>query len=138
MRAYTALADAGILKQRARLCLTWSPDEKFEALLASRNRFARDRVSPDCVKIFLDGVPTDSHTAAMLEPYQGTIPGRTDEAARMGLLLVDQSKLNEAVTRFDRMGSDGEVPRRRRCGGSRGPQRHRGGAQGKRLQRPDA
>ena len=104
LRAYTALADAGILKQRARLCLTWSPDEQFEAVLASRNQFARDRVSPDCVKIFLDGVPTDSHTAAMLEPYQGTIPGRTDEAARMGLLMVEQSKLNEAVTRFDRMG----------------------------------
>lgn len=104
LRAYAAVADAGLLKQRARLCLTWTPDERFEANLASRNAIARDRVTPDCVKIFLDGVPTDSHTAAMLEPYQGTIPGRTDEAARMGMLMVEQSKLNEAVTRFDRMG----------------------------------
>ena len=104
LRAYDAVADAGLLEQRARLCLTWSPDEHFESVLASRNTFARDRVSPDCVKIFLDGVPTDSHTAAMLEPYQGTIPGRTDEAARMGMLMVEQAKLNEAVTRFDRMG----------------------------------
>ena len=104
LRAYAALADAGILKQRARLCLTWSPDEHFEAVLASRNLFARERVSPDCVKIFLDGVPTDSHTAAMLEPYVGAIPGRADQAALRGLLLVEQSKLNELVTRFDRMG----------------------------------
>lgn len=104
LRAYAAVADAGLLKQRARLCLTWSPDEHFETVLASRNTFARDRVSPDCVKIFLDGVPTDSHTAAMLEPYQGAIPGRTDEAARMGMLMVEQAKLSEAVTRFDRMG----------------------------------
>ncbi len=104
LRAYDAVADAGLLRQRARLCLTWSPDEHFETVLASRNSFARDRVAPNCVKIFLDGVPTDSHTAAMLEPYQGTIPGRTDEAARMGMLMVEQTKLNEAVTRFDRMG----------------------------------
>jgi predicted amidohydrolase YtcJ len=104
LRAYAALADAGLLKQRARLCLTWSPDESFERTLALRNEVSRDRLSPDCVKIFLDGVPTDSHTAAMLEPYESAIPGRTDEAARMGLLLVDQSKLDELVTRFDRMG----------------------------------
>jgi predicted amidohydrolase YtcJ len=104
LQAYAELADAGVLKQRVRLCLTWSPDERFESLLATRNRFTRERVKLDCVKIFLDGVPTDSHTAAMLQPYEGTIPGRTDEAARKGLLLVDPAQLNAAVTRFDRMG----------------------------------
>ncbi len=102
--AYAALADAGVLKQRAKLCLTWVADERAEALIASRNQYARSRVSLDCVKIFLDGVPTDSHTAAMLEPYQGTVAGRDDEASRMGMLLVEQPALNEAVTRFDRMG----------------------------------
>jgi predicted amidohydrolase YtcJ len=56
------------------------------------------------VKIFLDGVPTDSHTAAMLQPYAQKMNGRSDEAAVRGLLLVDQDTLNEAVTRFDRMG----------------------------------
>ena len=56
------------------------------------------------MKIFLDGVPTDSHTAAMLEPYQGTVAGREDEASRRGLLLIPQDVLNRAVTRFDRMG----------------------------------
>src|SRR6185437_9813760 len=103
--AYTALADAGVLKQRVRLCLVWTPgDQESEAVIASRNFFARARLSPDCVKIFLDGVPTDSHTAAMLEPYQGGVAGRDDAASRMGLLLVPQEVLSRAVTRFDRMG----------------------------------
>jgi predicted amidohydrolase YtcJ len=105
LRAYAALADAGVLKQRVRLCLVWAPtDTDAEATIASRNFYARDRLSTDCVKIFLDGVPTDSHTAAMLQPYQGTVAGRNDEASRRGLLLVPPESLNEAVTRFDRMG----------------------------------
>lgn len=105
LNAYAALADAGAIKQRVQLCLTWVPgNEASEHVIAFRNLYARDRVSPDCVKIFLDGVPTDSHTAAMLQPYVGTVAGREDEASRSGLLLVEQSTLDEAVTRFDRMG----------------------------------
>lgn len=104
-RTWTSLADDGVLKQRARICMTWAPGSaEAEALIASRNTYARDRLSADCVKIFLDGVPTDSHTAAMLEPYAGTVTGRDDEASRKGLLLVPQPVLDEAVTRFDRMG----------------------------------
>jgi len=105
LMAYAALADSGVLKQRARLCMDWILDDQdTEAVIASRNRYARERVSPDCVKIFLDGVPTDSHTAAMLEPYEGTVEGRDDEASRKGVLLVAQDALNRAVTRFDAMG----------------------------------
>jgi predicted amidohydrolase YtcJ len=105
LEAYAALADAGTLKQRVRLCLVWAPsDPESEATIASRNVYARARLSLDCVKIFLDGVPTDSHTAAMLEDYQGTVAGRSDEASRRGLLLIPQEVLNRAVTRFDRMG----------------------------------
>lgn len=102
---WTALADAGVLKQRARICMTWAPGSaEAESLIAARNTYARDRLSLDCVKIFLDGVPTDSHTAAMLEPYAGKVAGRDDEASRKGLLLVPQATLDEAVTRFDGMG----------------------------------
>jgi len=105
LKAYAALADSGTLKERVRLCLVWAPSDKdADATIASRNFYARDRLSPDCIKIFLDGVPTDSHTAAMLQPYQGSVTGRNDEASRRGLLLVPQETLNEAVTRFDRMG----------------------------------
>ncbi|MBI1732340.1 MAG: amidohydrolase [Gammaproteobacteria bacterium] len=105
IRAYAALADSGELKQRARLCISWAPgDPAKEATVAARNVYARDRVDTDCVKIVLDGVPTDSHTAAMLEPYGSEMVGRTDDAARFGMLLVEPKVLNEAVMRFDRMG----------------------------------
>jgi predicted amidohydrolase YtcJ len=105
LAAYAALADAGVLKQRATLCLTWAPGSaEAESAIAARNLYARARVAPDCVKIFLDGVPTDGHTAAMLEPYVGGLAGRDDEAARMGMLLVQPAVLNAAVTRFDGMG----------------------------------
>ena len=104
-RTWTALADAGVLRQRAQLCLTWAPgNAEAEQVIGARNTYARERLSPDCVKIFLDGVPTDSHTAAMLDPYAGSVAGRDDEASRKGLLLVPQPVLDEAVTRFDRMG----------------------------------
>ena len=103
--AYAALADSGVLKQRVRLCMPWSSgNEEMEAFIHSREAYARERISPDCVKIFLDGVPTDSHTAAMLEPYEGTVEGRDDDASRYGMLLEEQGTLEEAVTRFDAMG----------------------------------
>ncbi|MFT5711597.1 MAG: putative amidohydrolase YtcJ, partial [Halioglobus sp.] len=101
----TRLADAGLLKQRTRLCITWAPGDKAaEKVIAQRAKYERDGLVLDCIKIFLDGVPTDSHTAAMLVPYEGKIEGRADEAALKGLLLIDQDKLNEAVARFDAMG----------------------------------
>ncbi len=109
-----AVDGKGVLKQRARLCLRWyrwyEGDDASEAadasavMIASRNSYARDRLALDCVKIMLDGVPTDSHTAAMLEPYAGTVHGRDDEASRTGLLMVEQDVLNSVTTVFDRQG----------------------------------
>ena len=105
VKLYADMADAGMVKQRVRLCLNWEPgNAELEAVIADRNLYARDRVATDCIKIFLDGVPTDSHTAAMLEPYARPMEGRSDDASRYGMLLVEQDNLNEAVTRFDRMG----------------------------------
>jgi predicted amidohydrolase YtcJ len=103
---FTRLADEGLLKQRARVCMVWGDVDYpgFEELYARRSQLERERLALDCVKVYLDGVPTDSHTAAMLEPYVDTVEGRDDEASRYGLLLVDQDELNQAVTRFD---SDG-------------------------------
>jgi len=105
VEAYAALADENILKQRARLCLRWyESNTSAEAMIDSRNLYARDRVATDCVKIMLDGVPTDSHTAAMLAPYSGNIEGRKDEASLKGLLMVDPKTLNSLTTNFDRQG----------------------------------
>jgi predicted amidohydrolase YtcJ len=105
VNAYVALADAGILRQRTRLCVSWEPgSEVAEGVIAARNAYARSRLSVDCVKLFLDGVPTDSHTAAMLEPYASAVTGRSDAAGVRGLLLLRQEVIDRAVTRFDAMG----------------------------------
>ena len=109
VQLYADLADDGVLKQRVQVCLNWVSDsavedDDTEGVIANRRQYKRDRLKLDCIKIFLDGVPTDSHTAAMLEPYADTVAGRDDDASRYGLLLVEQEKLNEVVTQFDNMG----------------------------------
>ncbi|MFI5806110.1 amidohydrolase [Streptomyces sp. NPDC051561] len=105
LRAYTSLAARGAVRQRVRLCLVWSPhDPGCEDVIAARNLYASSRLTPDCVKLFLDGVPTDSHTAAMIEPYQDTVAGRDSEAGRHGMLAIAPRTLDQLVTRFDRMG----------------------------------
>ncbi len=101
---YALLADEGILKQRVRLCINWTPVVTNQDLIANRGQYERARLALDCVKILLDGVPTDGHTAAMLEPYSDTVEGRDDEASRYGLLVLEQSVTNEAVTGFDAQG----------------------------------
>ena len=106
---YAALVDDGVLKQRTRLCINWAPDiwtpgNYGASVIEHREQYERERLTLDCVKLFLDGVPTDSHTAAMLEPYAGTVADRDDEASRHGLLLIDQQATNDAVTEFDNQG----------------------------------
>jgi predicted amidohydrolase YtcJ len=98
-QAYADLADAGQLHQRVRGCLFWGD----EGLIARRGLYARDRFSPSCIKIILDGVPTDSHTAAMLEDY-APLEGRSDAGRERGLLMVPPDKLDAALIRFDAMG----------------------------------
>ncbi|MEZ5929910.1 MAG: amidohydrolase [Parvularculaceae bacterium] len=109
LAVYDKMADEGVLKQRVRLCMSYvvSPqqteDEHALRIIEDHASYDRDRLSVDCVKMFLDGVPTDSHTAAMLEPYEGSVPNR-ETGTDYGLLLVDQKTLDAAVTRFDAMG----------------------------------
>jgi predicted amidohydrolase YtcJ len=104
-----ALAGEGLMKQRVRGCIRWAgggPDAAraaSEDLIRRRSEFTKGRFSPDCVKIVLDGVPTESHTAAMLAPYEGTAHSHGDGREK-GLLMIPQPVLNEGVTRFDREG----------------------------------
>lgn len=105
LKAYASLADSGMLKQRVRLCLPWSPDNAMqERAILQREQYQRDRLSPDCIKIMLDGVPTESHTAAMLQPYHDAVIADLNHAHRYGLLAYDQQTLDSAVQRFDSMG----------------------------------
>jgi hypothetical protein len=50
----------------------------------------------------LDGVPTDGHTAAMVEPYADA--SHAEDVRATGILMVPQQTLNEAVIDFDRQG----------------------------------
>ncbi len=101
------LSAAGGLKQRVRACIRWTPlagDDpvsRGEALIAERANYEQPRLQLDCVKIVLDGVPTESRTALMLEPYLSHEHGA--EATR-GLPMISSDILNPAVAEFDRQG----------------------------------
>jgi predicted amidohydrolase YtcJ len=102
--AYTELADRGQLKQTVVGCIAYShagkPMPYFDEVIAKRDRYARPRFHPSCVKVFVDGVPTEGRTAAMLAPYAGGDP----KAPPLGLLLVEPKALNAAVARWDALG----------------------------------
>jgi predicted amidohydrolase YtcJ len=101
------LAAKGDLKQRVTGCIRWAApsmpghEESLE-MIRDRAFYAKGRFSPYCVKIVLDGVPTESHTAAMLAPYADV--HSHGGAGDMGLLMVPQDVLNKAVAEFDREG----------------------------------
>jgi predicted amidohydrolase YtcJ len=100
-RAYTLLADRGDLHLRARGCL-WGRDL---SMITRHMEFARENFSPTCVKLMLDGVPTDGHTAAMVDPYVDTGHADHDQTAReRGLLMIPQEELNVLVADLDRRG----------------------------------
>jgi predicted amidohydrolase YtcJ len=108
LQAYATLSDKGELKQRVKGCLVWgrampgSHNPSKPEYIALRNLYARERFSPSCIKIFLDGVPTDSHTAAMVEPYADA--KGMDEARAKGLLMVPPDVLKSALIDFDAAG----------------------------------
>jgi predicted amidohydrolase YtcJ len=108
MQAYAALADQKKLKQRVRGCIMWRPmnfsggENAASPAIENRNLYARERFKPDCIKMVLDGVPTDGHTAAMLAPYADAT--HSEEARAKGLLLVPPEPLKKALIDFDRRG----------------------------------
>jgi len=104
---FAQLSREGRVKQRIRGCIVWDAqqavqNEMGERLIANRASFTTTRFKPDCVKLFLDGVPTESHTGAMLQPYADR--GEGDTRPARGLLMIPQTDLNAALVRFDKMG----------------------------------
>jgi len=116
--AYADLADQGVLKQRVRGCM-WAADA---TVVARRNLYLRERFQPDCVKIFLDGVPTDSHTAAMIDDY---MPVKGHEGREKGILMIPADSVTDMVVHFDSMGL---VVKFHRPGGKNRARCNRGGA----------
>ena len=103
-----SLAESGEMQQRVTGCIRWSAPgmeghDASMALIEDRAFYERGRFTPDCVKIVLDGVPTESHTAAMLRPYVDN-PHAHADGPGTGLLMVPQDVLNQAVAEFDRQG----------------------------------
>jgi predicted amidohydrolase YtcJ len=105
MQAYAKLADQGKLKQRVRGCIGWRPSFGPAGAgpdpIEVRNLYARERFKPDCVKIALDGVPTDGHTAAMLDPYADA---KANDPRAKGITMVPPEALKQAVISFDAKG----------------------------------
>lgn len=101
-------ARAGGLKQHARGCVVWGPNSGgSEGLVAQRQALSGGNLRLDCVKLFLDGVPTESRTGAMIEPYAASAGAPAHGDAHddgRGMLLIAQAELNALVTGFDRQG----------------------------------
>lgn len=104
--AYRALDTAGGLDVHLSVAIALTMDETgegFDLDAFNRLRLASpgSRVKTDYAKIFLDGVPTSSRTAAMLHAYQhADEPGRQSR----GELLVSPALLAQTITRLDAEG----------------------------------
>jgi predicted amidohydrolase YtcJ len=99
-------AQSGGLRQYARGCIVWGPNsEGSEGLIAERQAWAGGRLQLDCVKMFLDGVPLEGETAAMLAPY-AVAAGRDGPHGMpgTGIKEIPEQRLFPAVADFDRQG----------------------------------
>jgi len=107
LAAYQTLSARNELKARVRGCLVygrgWGDNSQFDRIVAEHGKYATARFKLDCVKVFEDGVPTESHTAALIDPYAPDEHGQVRDPQR-GLLLVQPAELNPLVTRLDKAG----------------------------------
>lgn len=107
LAAYQTLSARKELKARVRGCLVygrnWGDNSDFDKIVAEHDRYTTARFKLDCVKVFEDGVPTESHTAALIDPYAPDEHGNVRDPQR-GLLLVQPAELNPLVTRLDKAG----------------------------------
>jgi len=101
---YADLADKGELKQHVQACIASTMaghmNSELDATIADIPKYTRERFKPTCVKVFADGVPTESHTGAMLEAYQAGQPN----APAKGMLQFDPGKLNPQMAKWDAKG----------------------------------
>lgn len=107
IEGFSAYARAGGLKQYARGCIVWGPNNGgSEALIPQRQAWSAGRLQFDCVKMFLDGVPLEGRTAVMLAPYEhrGGLHDDQGPGDGKGLKLIPEDTLFPAVTAFDRQG----------------------------------
>ena len=103
--AYKALDDANELSVHLSACIAVSfttegaMDVERLARIREENRGAH--VNTDCAKLFLDGVPSEARTAAMIDDY---IPQQAGGHSHGGELLIAPDRLKKMVTELDAMG----------------------------------
>ena len=105
LSAYRELDLSGRLNARVAASLIWKrawqqSDEQHRQNIEQRDTYRTNRVDPDFIKIFLDGIPP-SRTAYMLEPYE---PVEGFPADFRGIPLHESEVLADDVTRFDALG----------------------------------
>lgn len=77
------------------------PLPEVSQYIAMRDRYRSANVNSSGIKIFLDGVPTASRTAAMLDPY---VPEHGEHEPNYGQLHVEPQHLADTVTAYDKAG----------------------------------
>jgi predicted amidohydrolase YtcJ len=105
-KAFQTLDRQGRLTANVATCLPTpygarSTPLDYAALERDRDRYASARVHTEFVKLFLDGVPTDARTAAMLHPYVADEKHGHDFR---GELHIPPELLAKDVTELDRRG----------------------------------
>ncbi len=73
----------------------------YAAIDAQRDRYASDGLHTAFVKVFMDGVPTASRTAAMLEPYT---PEHNEAESHRGMLHLAPELLTQDLIELDKRG----------------------------------
>jgi predicted amidohydrolase YtcJ len=99
LHTYERLRRNGELKARVYAAMQYAPnrgEEQFGDFDRMRSEFSDEWIKAGAVKLFIDGVE-DSHTAAMLEPYDD-LPSETGET------IYPPEEFNKIVERLDRMG----------------------------------
>jgi hypothetical protein len=99
LQIYERLRRNGELKARVYVAMQYAPargEEQMGDFERMRSEFSDEWIKVRAVKLFIDGVE-DSHTAAMLEPYDD-LPGETGET------IYPPEEFKQIVERLDRMG----------------------------------
>ena len=106
MAGYHRLEQENALSMHVATCLYQAKDDNknvlsIEHFNSLRERYSSEHVLTDFAKIFLDGVPTASRTAAMLAPY---VPEHEGDEDNYGELHLNEEDLKRVVTELDAAG----------------------------------
>jgi predicted amidohydrolase YtcJ len=106
MAAFQALEAAGELTAHLALGIQTPYGHRDEpldyaAIDEQRERYASDGLHTAFVKVFMDGVPTASRTAAMLQPYT---PEHAHADSHRGMLHLDPELLTRDLIELDKRG----------------------------------